>query len=338
MKPCVLTAAFSIFLFTACAVQAAGPASLPITSQPKAMTEITYNGLNGKAPFTASFNASPVNQTYRWLVNDEEAARGASFSRTFYQAGEYTVRLEFASGPARGSWLGTVVVQDGGVARATATILPESGELVRLLGARSFTGSPASSYTWTFDDGQVLRGPDVTRALAPGKHAVTLAVDAPKVYEFKTYTLQAAVLSQTRSLEDRVVSLSNLARAAGWDCSGLRNGGPALPVLARDAKLDLAAKYQANLLALYGYFDHASPLDGSTLTDRVAAAGFAFRFVAENIAKGQPTPESVVDGWLHSPGHCHNLMSRDAQRIGVAAVSAGNVLHWVQVFGAPLNP
>ncbi|MET0311681.1 MAG: CAP domain-containing protein, partial [Burkholderiaceae bacterium] len=51
---------------------------------------------------------------------------------------------------------------------------------------------------------------------------------------------------------------------------------------------------------------------------------------------GQQTPEAVMEGWLKSPGHCANIMSRDYAELGVAFAvnnrsSAG--IYWVQVFG-----
>ncbi|MBS1504992.1 MAG: CAP domain-containing protein, partial [Bacteroidetes bacterium] len=81
------------------------------------------------------------------------------------------------------------------------------------------------------------------------------------------------------------------------------------------------------------YFSHTSK-DGRTVTDRIMAAGYTFKeyksFAAgENIAEGQMSVAEVMDGWLHSPGHCKNLMNPSFKEVGVAQFNK----YWVQDFG-----
>jgi uncharacterized protein YkwD len=88
-------------------------------------------------------------------------------------------------------------------------------------------------------------------------------------------------------------------------------------------------------MALANYFDHDSPVDGSSPGARARAAGYAWTKVAENIAGGQITPQEAVTGWLHSPGHCRNIMG-SYDEIGVSYVTRpGSELrtYWTQVFG-----
>ena len=69
----------------------------------------------------------------------------------------------------------------------------------------------------------------------------------------------------------------------------------------------------------------------------MSRAGYNWKAVGENIAAGQTTPESVVDGWLKSPHHCANVMAPQFREMGIAyyvnrASQAG--IYWVQLFGA----
>ncbi|HBO45523.1 MAG TPA: hypothetical protein DD670_16645 [Planctomycetaceae bacterium] len=55
--------------------------------------------------------------------------------------------------------------------------------------------------------------------------------------------------------------------------------------------------------------------------------------VAENIAVGYPSSESVVRGWMNSSGHRANILNRSHRRIGVAAyVTASGTIYWCQQF------
>jgi uncharacterized protein YkwD len=72
-------------------------------------------------------------------------------------------------------------------------------------------------------------------------------------------------------------------------------------------------------------------------SDRMSDAGYSGASPwGENIAAGQPTPAEVVDGWMHSPGHCRNIMDPDYHVIGIgyaydASSSYGH--YWTQDFG-----
>ncbi|MFI7449045.1 CAP domain-containing protein [Nonomuraea sp. NPDC049714] len=123
------------------------------------------------------------------------------------------------------------------------------------------------------------------------------------------------------SAETEVVRLTNKARAAG----GCRP-------LTHDAKLRTAADRHSADMAAKRYFDHTAK-NGSSAGDRIQAAGFApVRTWGENIAMGQRTAASVVQGWLNSPGHRANIMNCKFTHIGVGQHSTGP--HWTQVFAS----
>ena len=55
--------------------------------------------------------------------------------------------------------------------------------------------------------------------------------------------------------------------------------------------------------------------------------------VAENIAMGYPSSESVVQGWMNSSGHRANILTPRHRRIGVAAFrAASGRIFWCQQF------
>jgi uncharacterized protein YkwD len=88
------------------------------------------------------------------------------------------------------------------------------------------------------------------------------------------------------------------------------------------------------------YFAHDG-LDGSDPGDRMTAAGYVGRTWGENIAKGQQTPEQVVQGWMDSDGHCSNIMNGGFNLIGVGYFAGmgsnprfNSELYWTQNFGA----
>jgi uncharacterized protein YkwD len=128
----------------------------------------------------------------------------------------------------------------------------------------------------------------------------------------------------------------NEARARGARC-GNRSMPPAQPLQA-SATLEAAAAGHARDMALRDYFDHYDR-QGRSPAERARAAGYRESMVGENIAYGPATPEEVVDGWLHSPEHCANMLEPRFTEMGVAfAVGHGERrpgLFWVQELGLP---
>ena len=110
---------------------------------------------------------------------------------------------------------------------------------------------------------------------------------------------------------------------------------PAEP-LTMSAALRTAARGHSEDMAANSYFSHVG-LDGRTVDYRIREAGYAGPSLwGENIAAGQPTPASVIDSWMGSPGHCRNIMSSRFTALGVGyAYRAGSPYghYWTQAFG-----
>jgi uncharacterized protein YkwD len=132
----------------------------------------------------------------------------------------------------------------------------------------------------------------------------------------------------------RVLQLVNQARERGRICGASRFA--ATQPLTLNDTLGRAALAHAADMAQYSRFSHEGR-DASTPDIRVTRAGYAWKAVGENIAAGQTTPETVVDGWLKSPEHCANIMAPQFREMGVAYTvnrTSQSGIYWVQLFGA----
>jgi uncharacterized protein YkwD len=89
-----------------------------------------------------------------------------------------------------------------------------------------------------------------------------------------------------------------------------------LPPLAAEARLTAAAQEHARDMLARGFYDHRSP-EGAGPAQRAAAAGYRYRWVGENIAKGLFPADEVVERWMGSSGHRRNLLDRHAAEVGI---------------------
>ena len=91
-------------------------------------------------------------------------------------------------------------------------------------------------------------------------------------------------------------------------------------------------------MAKKNYFKHTLS-NGDSPEENIVAHGYRdYRFVGENIAAGQGSPDKTVAAWLASPGHCANMMSPAFTEMGIAFVvdrksQAG--IYWTQVLATP---
>jgi uncharacterized protein YkwD len=151
----------------------------------------------------------------------------------------------------------------------------------------------------------------------------------------RTFAYSAAPTASRATSTARVLQLVNEVRASGTSC-GEKSFGPA-PPLQLSGTLDSVASEHAEDMARHDYFEHVD-LDGHTPADRVRATGYRERLVGENIAYGPTSADEVVQGWLHSTGHCENIMDPRFVEMGLAAVpgqGSRRGLYWDQVLTAP---
>jgi uncharacterized protein YkwD len=154
---------------------------------------------------------------------------------------------------------------------------------------------------------------------------------APTVTSTKAPAI-AATATPRSDFVSRVIARTNTYRVA--------NGCPALTV---NAILMGTAQGHSQEMALRDYVGHTSA-DGTSPWDRIKAAGYTYRLVAENIAWGATSPEQVVDAWFfESPpndAHRKNILNCGLREIGVGyfslASDPGKVTahtYWTQDFG-----
>jgi uncharacterized protein YkwD len=130
--------------------------------------------------------------------------------------------------------------------------------------------------------------------------------------------------------EQQVVDLVNTERA---------NRG--LPPYKRVTALDEAARYHSADLGQDDYFEHSTyDREGGNLVyvcgtwTRIAT--YYGGATGENIAGGYSTPQSVMNGWMDSPGHRDNILSTGSWEIGVGYAAVGGseyTRYWTQDFG-----
>ncbi len=126
--------------------------------------------------------------------------------------------------------------------------------------------------------------------------------------------------SSSSSIEEQVLELVNAERKA--------NGKSAVVL---DSKLNEVAQLRAN--ELLKNLSHVRP-DGTSCFTAFEDKGVKYDHASENIAAGQRTAEELMDSWMSSTGHKDNILSSDAEKMGIALVrtSTGYGYYWVQVF------
>ncbi len=107
-----------------------------------------------------------------------------------------------------------------------------------------------------------------------------------------------------------------------------------LQPLKHNEKLAQVARNYSRQMAENNFFSHTGD-DGSTLQDRVRAAGIIYWVVGENLFKSTNVPQPVrvaVDGWMESPGHRENILRPVFTETGVGVWRVDNTYYITQLF------
>jgi uncharacterized YkwD family protein len=124
--------------------------------------------------------------------------------------------------------------------------------------------------------------------------------------------------SSVVSFEKEVVRLVNEIRAQ----RGLKE-------LTYNWELSRVARYKSQDMKDNTYFSHTSPVYGTPF-QMMKDFGITYRSAGENIARGQRSPQEVVNAWMNSEGHRANILNTSFTQIGVGYVADGN--YWTQMF------
>ncbi|WP_342106643.1 CAP domain-containing protein [Methylobacterium sp. SI9] len=110
--------------------------------------------------------------------------------------------------------------------------------------------------------------------------------------------------------------LDEVAAAAAISAYRVQHG---LSPVVVDPVLVKAAAFQAGNNARHGQLSHEI---GGSFTSRMASAGLAKAWAAENLSAGSETLEQVLARWKASPEHNKNMLLPQIRRIGIARVDA----------------
>ena len=136
-------------------------------------------------------------------------------------------------------------------------------------------------------------------------------------------------LLQAGTVEDEIIRLTNQQRS--------RYGKPALK---ENSLLNSIARKHAENMAQKNILNHT--LDGKGAADRLQAGKYQYWAYGENIAAGYRTAQSVMNGWMNSPGHKSNIL--DSKNYGLTEIgvgtarSANGTPYYCQVFAKPKVP
>ncbi|WP_030801177.1 CAP domain-containing protein [Streptomyces sp. NRRL S-337] len=97
-----------------------------------------------------------------------------------------------------------------------------------------------------------------------------------------------------------------------------------------NAKLTKAAQDHSKDMAAHRNMSHTGS-DGSDPGQRITRAGYNWSAYGENVAYGYSSPESVMKGWMNSPGHKRNILDCSFKELGVGLAQPGD--YWTQDFG-----
>ena len=161
--------------------------------------------------------------------------------------------------------------------------------------------------------------PEPTATPKPTETPVTpKPTEKPQPTETPAPTPSPKPVANPEQMAQEVIRLTNIERA--------KHGKAPLQY---HAKLQEAAMLRAKEISIL--FSHGRP-DGRIYDTVFGEAGVGCPD-GENIAKGQLTPERVVNAWMNSPGHRVAILSPTATHIGVGFYKSDKGgYYWVQDF------
>ncbi|MEU6666917.1 sigma-70 family RNA polymerase sigma factor [Streptomyces sp. NPDC046727] len=202
-----------------------------------------------------------------------------------------------------------------------ATAAHTAGAPVADLSAPSAVATSSSPSASASPSPSHSKKPSPSKSPRPAKKSVTPKAE-PTVRVTPRVTRTPQAQAAPTGTVGQVVALVNKERATAG-C------GP----VTEDPQLDKAAQGLSDDMAARGFFDHTDP-DGNGPGERITAAGYRWSTYGENIARGQQTPQSVMDSWMNSPGHRANILNCSFKNIGVGVHNGSGGPWWTQDFGA----
>lgn len=154
---------------------------------------------------------------------------------------------------------------------------------------------------------------------------ICLATIKILLYKYSTINKGIFVNAPSKIGRYKLVTLINEIRRSGCYCGN--QWFPPVKEIQWCTLVEQAAQLHSNDMDQNDFFSHEGS-DDSSAGDRLHRVGYNWHTYGENIAKGYPTEQHVIEGWLKSPGHCKNIMDNDFTKMGIATKGS----YWTQVF------
>lgn len=110
--------------------------------------------------------------------------------------------------------------------------------------------------------------------------------------------------------------------------------------LSINSQLQSSAYLKVQDMCNNNYWGHVSP-SGKSMGSFVAAAGYSYSMIGENLANGYLTDSAVFSAWMASAGHRANILNSGYKHLGIAskqcAVNGKSTTLTVAHFGAPIG-
>jgi uncharacterized protein YkwD len=190
--------------------------------------------------------------------------------------------------------------------------------------SRTYTGTQVPTRTNTRTNVPPQSTGTVTQTSVQSTRTYTVMVENTSTFtavviNTPTYTATSVpsgcVYSGNSAYESTLIGLINDLRSS-----------LSLSPLSANSLLGNAARDHSQDMACNDYFSHTG-LDGSSASSRVAAAGYSYSWVGENIYAGSGsygTPQQAYDTWLNSPAHYDNMTNPNYTEIGIGFISCAD--------------
>lgn len=147
-----------------------------------------------------------------------------------------------------------------------------------------------------------------------------LAADLERVLGRGSATVERAGTPEPRSAPAATTSDHSYAEAIVAAMNRERRAHGLGP-LRLETRLSLAAQDRIDDMMAKHYFDHVSP-DGINPFTWVRKRGYRYSLIGENLALGYRSSQSVVTGWMSSPGHRENILKSGFDDVGIAFIES----------------
>ncbi|MEN6616630.1 MAG: CAP domain-containing protein [Syntrophorhabdus sp.] len=173
---------------------------------------------------------------------------------------------------------------------------------------------------------------DIDRSSFPGRNERFISGEFPYPVLASTADMEESPVLRTIGQEE--VTARELFRLT----NKIRKENNA-PLLKENPMLNETAEIRVEDMFKKQYFGHMTPA-GEDPADIAKENGYFFRKIGENLAEGQfPTNQEVINGWMQSPGHRKNLLSKDYTEMGIAVkrgeFKGADSIIAVQILGKP---